>query len=99
MSDVVKWGLLGAGAVLLIGMIVALPFVDFINLKEFSANMAVIVETIGEYLKTARGIVNMFLSPFGRTILTGIMGWLVGKTFLMNGIKIITWAYHFVFRG
>lgn len=99
MSDVVKWGLLGVGAVLLIGLIFALPFVQFIDLTKFSENIAVIVNTAGDYLRTARGIINLFLPPFGRTVLTGIMGWLIGKTFLMNGIKIITWAYHFIFRG
>ena len=99
MSDIAKWALLGAGAVLLIGLIFALPFVDFIDLSEFSNAITQFVNILSPYFRSARGIINYFISPFGRTLLTGIMGWLIGKSFLMTGIKITSWAYHFIFRG
>lgn len=99
MSDIAKWGILAAGAVLLIGLIFALPFVDFIDLSAFSNAINTLVVNLSPFFKTARGLVNYFLSPFGRTVLTGIMGWLVGKSFLMTTIKITSWAYHFIFRG
>lgn len=99
MSNAVKWALLAAGAVVLIGLVFALPFVDFANLTEFSNEIAVIVNYCGDFLQAGRGIINNFLSPFGRIVLSGIMGWLVGKNLLMIGIKITTWAYHFIFKG
>lgn len=98
MSDAVKWALLAAGAAILIALVFALPFVDFIDLDEFSAQISVIVDYCGEFLHSARGLINCFLPPFGRAILTGILGWLFGKWALMNAIKIVTWAYHFVFK-
>ena len=99
MSDIAKWGILAAGAVVLIGLIFALPFVDFIDLSAFSEAISNIVDIASPFFRTGRGIINYFLSPFGRTLLTGIMGWLLGKHFLLTGIKITTWAYHFIFRG
>lgn len=99
MSTVAKWALLGAGAVVLIGLVFALPFVGSIDLNEFSANISTIVNVCGDFFSNARGLINNFLTPVGRTILTGLMGWLFGKRFLMVAIQIVTWAYHFIFRG
>lgn len=98
MSDAVKWGLLVAGAVVVIGLVFALPFTDFINLDEFSAQISIIVQHAGDFFRSARGIINNFLSPFGRTMLTGLMGWLFGKFAIMTTIKISTWVYHFIFK-
>lgn len=98
MSNAIKWGLLAAGAVVLIGLVFALPFVDFINVEEFANQISVIINNCGEFLQSARGLINCFLPSFGRVILTGLIGWLFGKWALMIAIKIVTWAYHFVFK-
>ena len=45
MSNAIKWALLTAGAVLLVGLVLALPFVDVINFGELSgavSNLAVL---------------------------------------------------------
>lgn len=98
MGDIVKWGLLVAGALIIIALIVALPFNQFINLEEFSQSLSVVVETCGDYFETARGLVNNFLTPFGRTLLTGILFYLVAKFFIVNTIKLVVWIYHFIFK-
>lgn len=98
MSDVAKWALLVAGAVLVIGLIVALPFMDFINVDEFSAMISTVVSIAGDSFVFARGLVNNFLTPFGRTALTGLLYWMFGKWAITVGIKIYVWAYHFVFK-
>lgn len=98
MSDVVKWALLVAGAIVLIGLILALPFVDFINFEEFSAALTNVVSIAGGAFKFARGLLNNFFLPFGRTIITGVMIWLVGKWAVMVAIKIAAWIYHFIFK-
>lgn len=99
MSTVAKWVLLGTGAALLIGLVFALPFVSQIDISEFSANISSIVTVCADFFQNARGIINNFLTPAGIVILTAIMGWLFGKWALMIAIKIVTWAYHFIFRG
>lgn len=99
MSNAVKWALLGAGAVLLIGLVMALPFVEFINFGEFGGAVSNIVSVCGGLFSSARGLINCFLLPFGRTVLSGLLIWLFGKWAIMISIKTVTWVYHFVFRG
>lgn len=99
MSNAVKWALLAAGAVLLIGLVMALPFVEFINFGEFGVAVSNIVSVAGDFFSSARGLINCFLLPFGRTVLSGLLIWLFGKWAIMISIKTVTWVYHFVFRG
>lgn len=98
MSDIAKWALLAAGAALLIGMIMALPFIEFIDFGQFSQVIANITGIAAEAFRFGRGLINLFLLPFGRTIFTGLMVWLCGKWVIMTGIKIVAWAYHFIFK-
>lgn len=98
MSDAVKWALLAAGIVVLIGLIVALPFMDGLNVKEFASLIGELVTIAGTAFKAARGIINNFLTPFGRTLLTGLLYYLFGKFFITISIKIGSWVYHFIFK-
>lgn len=98
MSDAIKWALLVAGAVVIIGLIVALPFMDFMNVGEFADLIQGLVNIAGNGFVFARGLINNFLTPFGRTALTGLMVWLFGKWAIMIAIKISVWAYHFIFK-
>lgn len=99
MSDVVKWGLLTAGLIALIAMVMALPFVGFADAGQFGAAISTLITNVGYGFMKARAIVNNFLLPFGRTALTGLLVWLFGKWAIMIAIKIVAWVYHFVFRG
>lgn len=99
MSNAIKWALLTAGAVLLIGLVFAFPFVGFINFEEYGGAIANIVDVAGGFFSSARGLINCFLLPFGRTVLTGLLVWLFGKWAIMISVKTVTWVYHFIFRG
>lgn len=99
MTDIVKWGLLTAGLIALIALIMALPFVGYIDLGQFGAAINNIVSVAGDAFRSARGLINCFLLPFGRTLLSGVMVWLFGKWAISVAIKIVAWVYHFVFRG
>lgn len=99
MSDIVKWGLLAAGAIALIALIVALPFVEFIDVGELGSLITRLVEIVGDALTSARGLLNNFLTPFGRKVLTGIMLYLLAKWVITLSIKIVAWVYHFIFKG
>lgn len=99
MSDIVKWGLLTAGLIALIGLIMALPFVGYIDLGQFGSAINNIVSVAGDAFRSARGLINCFLLPFGRTLFSGVLVWLFGKWAISVAIKIVAWVYHFVFRG
>lgn len=98
MSDIAKWALLVAGALVIIGLIVALPFVEYINVSEFSSLISRLVDVVGDGFNFARGLINNFLTPFGRTVLTGLLIWLFAKWAIMISIKISVWVYHFIFK-
>lgn len=98
MSDIAKWALLVAGIIALVALITALPFVDFINLGEFEVALSNVVGIAGSAFKFARGLINNFFLPFGRTVVTGLMYWLLAKWAIKVGINIVAWAYHFIFK-
>ncbi len=97
-SDIAKWALLIAGAIALIALIVALPFVQYIDLGQFGSLINDIVEVVGNAFQNARGLLNNFLTPFGRGLATGILVYLIGKWAITIGIKITAWIYHFIFK-
>lgn len=99
MSDVVKWGLLTAGLIALVALVMALPIAGYVDLGQFSVALGNIVDIAGGFFQSARGLINAFLLPFGRTLLTGILTWLFGKWAITIAIKVVAWVYHFVFRG
>ncbi len=98
MGDVVKWALLVAGAIILIALIVSLPFVEFIDLGEFGAALGNVVDIAGGAFQFARGLLNNFFLPFGRTVVTGLLFWLIAKWAITTAIKIGAWIYHFIFK-
>ena len=98
MGDVVKWGLLAAGVVLLISLVASLPFLDFMNLDELTSAIASVVTICGNAFKFARGLINNFLSPFGRVAATGLIYWVICKPFIMQGIQYLVWVYHYIFK-
>lgn len=98
MSDAIKWGLLTAGIVIIIGLIVALPISSGLNVSEFTTMINTLVNIAGTAFTSARGIINNFLTPFGRGLLTGLLYYLFGKFFITISIKIGSWVYHFIFK-
>lgn len=98
MSDIAKWALLVAGILVLIGLILSLPFVNFIDFNEFGSMITELVNICSGLFYNARGLINNFLTPFGRTLLTGIIYYLLGKWFITISIKLVSWIYHFIFK-
>lgn len=98
MADIAKWALLVGGAVVIIGLIVALPFMEFVDPGEFGSLISSLVDIAGDGFVFARGLINNFLTPFGRVALTGLLYWMFGKWAITIGIKIIVWVYHFIFK-
>lgn len=98
MGDAIKWGLLVAGIVVIIGLIMALPFVEFIDLASFTSALSTFTSIVGKYFGQARGLINNFLSPVGRSILSGLLIWFIGKWAIKVSINIVVWVYHFIFK-
>lgn len=98
MGDVVKWGLLVAGIILLISMIAGLPFLDFMNLEELTGAVSSLVSVCSGVFQFARGLINNFFTPFGRGAVTGLLFWVICKPFIMTAIQYIVMVYHYIFK-
>lgn len=98
MGDVVKWGLLVAGIILLISLVASLPFLEFMNLQELTSALSSVVTICGGVFKFARGLLNNFLSPFGRVAATGLIFWVICKPFILQAIQYIVQVYHYIFK-
>ena len=98
MADIAKWALLVAGALVIIGMILTLPFTEFILPDTFSELIGDLVGIAGDGFTFGRGIINNFLTPYGRHILTGLMYWFFGKWAITISFRIVVWVYHFIFK-
>lgn len=98
MGDMIKWVLLVVGIIALITLILSLPFVDFIDVGEFGDLITSLVDNAGTFLLSARHLINNFLTPFGVSILSGILIYIIGKWVITIGIKLTAWVYHFIFK-
>lgn len=98
MSDIAKWALLLAGMVALIALIVALPIFDIINVQELTAAVSGISTICASALQSARGLINYFLTPVGRTILTVVINYMFFKFAYKWGVKVLAYAYKWIFK-
>ena len=98
MGDVVKWGLLVVGILLVVSMIAELPFLEFLNLDELTGAISQVVSICGGVFRFARGLINNFLTPFGRVAATGLIFWVICKPFIMTAIQYIVMVYHYIFK-
>lgn len=98
MGDVVKWGLLVAGIILLVSMIAELPFLEFINLDELTGAISTVVSICGGVFRFARALINNFLSPFARVVASGLLFWVICKPFILQAIQYIVMIYHYIFK-
>lgn len=98
MSDIAKWGLLIAGAVVIIGLIIALPFMNFVDTGQLTSAINDVVSVASSAFTSVRGLLNNFLSPFGRTALSGLIVYFFTKWIVTATIKLTTWIYHFIFK-
>lgn len=99
MSDIIKWGLLVAGFLIIVALIVALPISDGIDFDALNEGITIIVDTLGDYLKTARGFLNNLVLPnIGVTILSATIAWLFLKLPLRYSIRLTIKVYHYIFK-
>ena len=89
MSNAIKWGILAAAVVALVALIIALPFNQYINVNQFSSAIAGVTSICANAFKFARGLVNNFFSPFGRSCITGLMFYWIGGFFVKIGLSTI----------
>lgn len=98
MSNAIKWALLLAGLIAIIALIMSLPVADAIDLSTFSSALTSITSIVGGFFYKARCLLNNFLLPAGRTILSGLLIWLIGKWAIKVSLNIVVWCYHFIFK-
>lgn len=98
MGEFAKWAILVAGALIIISIIFSFPFVEGIDLQEFSANVTGFLTNVSDYLIVGRGIINNFLTPVGIHIFTITIGWVLGRKFITTTLRILVSVYHFIFK-
>lgn len=98
MSDIAKWGILIAAITVAIGMLLAFPFYQYIDVVHFSNAISTIIDIAGYGFGFARGLINNFLSSWARSVLSGLMLWLIAKWLITFGLKAMVWVYHYIFK-
>ena len=98
MADIAKWALLVAGLIAIIALIVALPIFDILNISELTNAVTGIVQITSNALIAARGIINMFLTPVGRSILSVVIGYVCLRFSYRWGVQLVSFAYKWIFK-
>lgn len=98
MGEMAKWAILAAIIITIVSLCVAFPITQYMNLGVYTEGIAVLVNYAGNAFIFARGLINNFLSPWGRAALTGLMIWLIGKWLLTYSLKVLVWVYHWLFK-
>lgn len=98
MSDGIKWALLAASIITIIAVIFSLPLTNGLNISELVNGLGGIVDIAGSAILTVRNFINNLLTPVGRNILTGVIGYIFFKWIYTQGIKITLTVYHWIFK-
>ena len=98
MSDIAKWALLVAGLVAIIALIVALPIFSVLNVDELTSAVSGIVTAAAGAFQAARGFINCFFTPVGRTILTVVINYKLLRWAYKWAIQVLSMAYRWIFK-
>lgn len=98
MADIAKWAILVAGLVAIIALIVALPVFDILNIEILTTSISNVASIAGAALTSARGLINFFVLPQAIPLVTILIGYMIGRPFVLWSIKILTMAYHWIFK-
>lgn len=98
MSDAVKWGILAAGLIAVVALIMALPFTGLIDGTALASAVSTLVSYCGTAFAFGRGLINNLVSPWARGALTVLLGYMITKPLVLNVIKLAVWALHFVYK-
>lgn len=98
MSDAIKWGILVAGIIICIGLVVGAGFTGYISGDVVADGVSIILTYCGTALKYGRGLINNFFFPSAYPIVTFSIWWIVLKPIVTFGIKITVSIYHYIFK-
>ena len=99
MGEVAKWAILAVVLVSVVAIIIAFPIAEGMNVSVFVLAINTIVRVAGNAFLFARGLINNFFSPWARSILSGLFGWLIAKWLYTYGLKVIVWVNKYIFKG
>lgn len=98
MSDAIKWGLLVAGIVVCIGLVVGIGFADYIDVDTVEEGVTTLLSYGGTFFAKARGLINNFFFPSVYRTVTFAIWWLILKPVITFSIKITVSIYHYIFK-
>lgn len=98
MSDVVKWAILVALVLVIFVMIVSLPVFIGFNIPALVEGISGFISVAGTTISNARAIINNFLTPTAREVLSGLIFYLVAKPFVLFAIDLTVGITRFVYK-
>lgn len=98
MSDAIKWGLLLAGIVAVIALIVSIGFGTYIDTQVIVDGCNILVEYVGNAFKFARGLINNFFFPSAYGAVSFALGWIIVKPIAKATITLTVSIYHYIFK-
>lgn len=98
MSDAIKWGLLVAGIIAIIALVVAFGFGNYIDSQVIVDGCNILVKYAGSAFKSARGLINNFFFPIVYPAVGFVIWWLIVKPLATATIKLTVSIYHYIFK-
>lgn len=98
MSDAIKWGLLVAGIIAVIALVLAIGFQNYILVDTFVNACNQLVSIANGYLIMFRRLINNFFFPEVLPVVTFSLWYLILKPFLTFTIKVTVSIYHYIFK-
>ncbi len=97
MSDIAKWGLLVAGIVIIVGLIVATGAMTGLtsSIEYVGSTFASFSNIVAPYFVFAKGFLNHFFPPL---LLNAVIAWSIMKPFATWTIKLIKFVYSWIFK-
>lgn len=103
MTKFVEWAALIVAIGLIVAIIVTLPIMDIITQTIGSNYLTTMVGTVvsytSYYLTQARGFINWLFPSFMIPYVTIVIYYMTFKILLQWSLRILTYAYHWLFKG
>lgn len=103
MTKVVEWTLLIAAVGLIVGIILTLPIMEIITESVGNNYLQTMVSTVvtytSYYLTQARGFINWLFPDSMIPYVTIVIYYMTFKTLLQWSLRILVYAYHWLFKG
>lgn len=98
MSDIAKWGLLVAGMVAMIALLLAIPLFADLDIAVISSTISTFTGVISPHIGFARGLINFLVLPQVIPLINAILLYVITKPLVIGAIHITRGIYSWIFK-